>query len=156
MGEIEKLSPPRTYKIQDRNGQWHTLTVPTMRDLPVIERRHGSMQRVTDEFMAGIREQAGASEILCTLLWVCMRREGRTSEQIKGEDWAYSFEDVSDMFTFSRDHIQDIQLVISDILLDAGWLHRIEEADPTSAGPEAGTAITETSPQELGAASLPS
>lgn len=144
MSELDTLVSSPVHKIKDRHGQWHTLTTPELLDLSVMEKRHGSV------FVSEL-----SVDVIATLMWICLRREGRSKEQIEQEDWAYSFSEAAKLFGFNE--YMDLLRVCTEVLISSGIWERksADKADPTVAG-DAPAVTTENSKLEPGAEPLPS
>lgn len=144
MSELDTLVSSPVHKIKDRHGQWHTLVTPDLLDLSVLEKRHGSV------FISEL-----STDVIATLMWICLRREGRSKEQIEQEDWAYSYSEAAGLFS-ANEYIPLI-LVCKEVLYAAGIWDRPspEKADPTVAG-DAPAVATENSKPEPGVEPLPS
>jgi len=120
LGVLVGLSEP--LKIKDRYGKWHTLTTPTLLDISVLEKRHGT---------AFIKHLS--ADVIATMLWLGIRKEGRSKEQIEQEDWAYGYSECSDLFSFNE-YLETLN-VCAEVLYQSGLWDRpvAEPVDPTVA-----------------------
>jgi len=127
-------------KLKDRYGVEHVLSIPTLGDLAEIEREFGSFTALTEPSI----------DVLLFLLFLSLRREGKTKEQLSAGEFACTLFDVGEMFTLLD--LENVRKALDIMMVKAGLVSEedTEKSDPPSGqeeGAQSANSVKEHSPE---------
>jgi len=145
--DLANLVQVNSFKVSDKDGKTHTLTVLDLGDISEIYVKYGDLEILTpkqeiDAITGDIKPDKALYEKILFLAWLAMRKEGLTESQLDVGDWSVSLTKVGRMFTY-REFPQLLEGVISVLVVSGLWQRAEETPDPTSPGQAAGTNVIE-------------
>lgn len=144
--DLQNLVSVSSNTVIDKDGVAHHLTIPDLGDLADVYSRYGDLTALNDIARPGNPD----FEKITFLLWLALRKEGRSEAQMDTGDWAYSLSAVGRLFTLKE--LGPVAMALVKLLIAGGiWSAAEDDSDPTKPGEEAGPKTNEESrPQTSG------